>query len=75
MGFGGYSIKKNGKHFWSGNSDAKWESYPTLKKFENMARKVKAKWEVVLDSPLRGATWQRKGENRWVLTDTNQGFA
>jgi hypothetical protein len=24
---------------------------------------------------LRGATWVRKGQNRWVLTETNLGFA
>jgi len=74
-GFGGYSVRKNGKFFWAGDSNGEWKSFPTLKKFENLARKTKAKWEIVLDNPLRGATWQRKGKNRWVLTKTNLGFA
>ena len=74
-GFGGYSVRKNGKHFWAGDPQGEWDSFPTLQKFENMARKIKAKWEVVLDNPLRGATWRRKGKNEWILVETNLGFA
>lgn len=74
-GFGGYSVQKNGKHYFKGDPQGVWDSFPTLRKFENLARKVRAKWEIVLDNPLRGATWRRKGKNNWVLIETNQGFA
>lgn len=74
-GFGGYHVKYGGKFFWAGDINGEWESFPTLRKFENMARKKPGKWEVVLDNPLRGATWRRVGNDHWALTDTNQGFA
>ena len=73
-GFGGYCVKKNRKYYWSGDPQGKWKSFPTLRKFENLARKVRARWEVKLDNPMRGATWLRKGKNNWVLTETNNGF-
>jgi hypothetical protein len=74
-GFGGYSVLKNGKHFYSGDPQGEWKSFPTLRKFENIARKIKAKWEVKLDNPLRGATWRRKEKNLWILIESNNGFA
>lgn len=74
-GFGGYEVRKNGKLFFMGDPNGKWEDYPTLNKFEKVARKVRAKWEVELNNPLRGARWQRKGKDKWVLTETNLGFA
>jgi len=74
-GFGGYHVKKDKKFYWAGDPQGKWESFPTLRKFENLARKEKGTWEIVLDNPLRGATWRRKGNDEWVLTETNLGFA
>ena len=35
----------------------------------------KDKWEVILNNPLRCATWERKHKGHWELTETNQGFA
>ena len=74
-GFGGYSVWKNRKHFWSGDPSGVWDSFPTLRKFENKARKEKARWEVKLDNPLRGATWLRTKDGVWTLIETNLGFA
>ena len=74
-GFGGYSVFKNRKHFWSGDMNGEWDSFPTLRKFENIARKEKARWEIKLDNPLRGATWLREGNDKWTLIETDQGFA
>jgi hypothetical protein len=75
QGFGGYYVKKNGKLFFAGDPNGKWKDFPTLQKFENLARKSRAKWEVILSNPLRGATWRRKGKNEWALVETNLGFA
>ena len=40
-----------------------------------LAEKEKGEWQAILNSPLRGATWERKEKGRWVLIETNQGFA
>jgi hypothetical protein len=74
-GFGGYSVHYNGEYYWSGDPNGDWDSFPTLERFEQEAKEKPGKWEVVLLNPLRGATWERKEEGKWVLTETNQGFA
>lgn len=76
-GFGGYSVYKNNKVFYEGDpSDGvDFESYWKLRKIEKVAQKTKGAWKVVLYTPLRGATWRRRGKNKWVLTETNLGFA
>ena len=75
-GFGGYAVYKNGKHFYSGDPQGEWKSYKKLLYIEKIAAKsMKAQWEVRLDNPLRGATWRRRAEGVWVLTETNRGFA
>lgn len=74
-GFGGYSVWKNGKFFFAGDPNGEWDSFPTLRKFENRARKQGGRWKVVLDNPLRGATWTRQEDGKWILTETNRGFA
>ena len=75
--FGGYTVYKDGKHFFSEDpgEDIEWDKNKTLKEIEKLAkRSPKSKWEVVLFLPLRGATWTRN-KGKWILTDTNQGFA
>lgn len=32
-------------------------------------------WRIVLDGPMHGETYQRQGEGRWVLVESNDGFA
>ena len=75
--FGGYTIYKNGEHFFSEDpgEDKKWGENKKLHEIEKVAkRSPKSKWEVVLILPLRGATWTRN-RGKWILTDTNLGFA
>jgi hypothetical protein len=74
-GFGGWSIWRNEKHIFSGDPQGKWESFPTLMKFELMARKRGGDWRAKLDLPLRDAEYQRQGKNRWVLVKSGLGFA
>jgi len=75
-GFGGYTVYKNSKVFYEGDPNGEWQSFKTLKQIERqVVKSPRAKWKVVLNNPLRGATWTRKGKNNWVLTGTNIGFA
>lgn len=75
-GFGGYTVKKDGKLFYSGDpQEDDMSKFKTLADIEKQAkRSPKSKWEVELSLPLRGATWRRK-RGKWLLVSTNQGFA
>ena len=74
-GFGGYRVLFNKGLYYQGDPNGEWESFPTLRKFEMEARKKEGRWEIVLDNPLRGATWFRTSKDVWTLMETNQGFA
>lgn len=76
-GFGGYLVYKNRKLFFCEDPavEKPWNKYKTLAYIERVAsRSPRARWEVVLSLPLRGATWRRV-RGRWILTDTSLGFA
>jgi len=76
QGFGGYCVNKNGKLYYEAEQSDEWEDFKTLNEIEKEVKKDEnAKWEVVLDNPLRGATWERNKKGRWILTKTNKGFA
>lgn len=76
-GFGGYKVTKNSKTFYEADPSVElpWEKYWKLSKIEKIAQNQRGKWRVILNNPLRGATWERKGKNKWVLIESNQGFA
>lgn len=75
-GFGGWTITKNGKLIFMGEQDKEFHEYPTLMKFENMARKdPNHDWRAECFLPLRDATYQRQGKNEWVLIKSGPGFA
>lgn len=75
-GFGGWNITRNNEDVFTPDCNGEWESFPTLMKFENMARRSpKADWRAILMLPLREAEYQRQGKNRWVLVRTGMGFA
>lgn len=47
-----------------------------LKEFEEMARKdPNHDWRMTLMSALHGEVYQRQGDEKWVLIESNQGFA
>ena len=75
-GFGSWCIKRDDEIVYSPPSEGEWTDYPTLMKFENMARKdPDHDWRAQCDLPLRDATYQRQGRNRWVLVASGMGFA
>ena len=75
-GFGGWVIIKDGKQFYRGDSNLEFEEYPTLLKFEKLAKKEPdVEWLADLNLPLRSGTYQRHGDNTWVLIEKGDGFA
>jgi hypothetical protein len=78
-GFGGYHVERNGEIFYCGGVNENWTEYKTLWQIEEEIQKIENGdsdvWKVILNNPLRGATWERKEKDIWVLTETNLGFA
>jgi hypothetical protein len=73
-GFSDTYISKDDKVVYRAKDD--FENYPTLKKFELMARKSPGSdWRYVNFTPLHGEVYQRHGKDKWVLGESNQGFA
>ena len=74
-GFGGCTILCDGELEFAPPPDLDWKAYPTLMKFELLARKRPGDWRLNIDLPLRSAEYQRQDRNRWVLIKTGLGFA
>lgn len=74
VGFGYAAIEKDGEPiFIEGFND---KDFHTLVEFEEMARQdPDHDWRCILEAPLRGRTYQRHEEGKWVLIESNQGFA
>lgn len=76
MGFGGYTVTKDGNLYYEGDPNGAWEGFKTLAEIEvEAAKEPDADWRVVLNNPMRGGTWQRHGAEEWVLVESNMGFA
>ena len=74
--FGGYAVRKDGEHYFSEEYDKEWGTNKTLSQIEQEAKLLPDSiWQIDLDLPLRGATWTRRKDGKWYLTDTNQSFA
>lgn len=75
-GFGGWLITADKECIYAPPPHLDWTKYPTLMRFENLARKQPSRdWRAQLDLPLRSAVYQRQGRNCWVLVETGLGFA
>jgi len=75
VGFGDAHISKDNQIIYmeTGNED---EPPRTLAEFEAMAKKdPDHDWRLVLFAPLRGREYQRHDNDKWVLIDSNMGFA
>lgn len=79
QGFGGYTVFKNNEVYYEGDPQGDFESFKTLQEIEDMIlvnpTPEGTAWKVVLNNPLRGATWKRTKPGKWELTETNLGFA
>ena len=78
-GFGGWYITKDKGLYFRESSFARnlaWEEIKTLKEIEHEAKEdPDHDWRAILDLPLRGGQYQRHGTNKWVLIESNKGFA
>jgi len=78
FGFGGWSIEKDGQHYYSADPsvELEWEEYKTLSEIEEEAKlSPKSLWIAELDLPLRSAKYQRSECGKWILIKSGQGFA
>ena len=80
QGFGGWHIERDGKTWYRAaqieDGRSAWRNCRTLRWAERRARlDPDHDWRAVCDLPLRSATYQRQGRNRWVLVASGPGFA
>ena len=75
MGYGGWTITRDGKVFFVEDSNKEWEETKQLKDIEKIARRdPNHDWRAGFDLALRGGTYQRY-RGKWYLIESNQGFA
>lgn len=75
VGFGSACVTKDAQEVWS-ESGAEEQDFYELSHFEALAAAdPEHDWQVSIQGPLRGRTYQRHGAGHWVLVDSNEGFA
>lgn len=77
-GFGGWHITKDGVMFFSEDPsvEKKWEDLKDMTYIEKIAKKEPDHdWRAIFEMGLRGGAYQRHGNKKWVLIESNQGFA
>ena len=75
--FGGWSVRKDGELYYKDENPSFIQGDPIqlLVEIEQEAKKdPDHDWRAVLYLPLRGATYQRHGDDMWKLIEINRGF-
>ena len=73
FGFGGWTVTLNGElHF---QADPEGDSPLLLEIERETAKSPDNDWRIEYHGAMRDATYQRQGENRWVLIASGPGFA
>jgi hypothetical protein len=76
VGFGDAHVSRGDKIIYQENPNDDGDDWHYLQEFEDMALKdPDHDWRLVLFGPLRGREYQRHGPGKWVLIDSNKGFA
>ncbi len=76
VGFGFAAVLCDGAIVWCEPPLANWEDCWTVQRAEHRAQKAPHQdWRIRLAGPLHGETYQRQGDKRWVLIESNRGFA
>ncbi len=76
VGFGYAGLHKDGSPVWTEPNDPDEDALLTGSQAEAMAAlDPEHDWQIVLEGPLSGRTYQRHGPNNWVLIEQNMGFA
>jgi len=76
--FGGWKITKDGELYFQEDAsiEKEWAKLWKLSEIEEIVKKMPDHdWRAIFDLPLRGGTYQRHGDNKWVLIESNRGFA
>ncbi len=62
--------------FWGADVPRRTEEFITFEDIERIAQADPGHdWQIRLDGPMHGETYQRQGENLWLLVEKNEGFA
>lgn len=73
VGFGDAHIEKDGEIIFD---EMRADDWHQLSEFEAMAKlDPDHDWRMVLYAPLRGQVYQRHDNDKWVLIESNEGFA
>jgi hypothetical protein len=78
VGFGCAQVTKNGRIVYDENRECKdnWDNAWTTQRAEEEALKDPDNdWQINMQAPLSGRTYQRQGDGIWALIDKNIGFA
>lgn len=77
VGFGGAQCTRDGDLFYDGESDyTKNGESLTVQAMETAALEdPDHDWRIEFYGPLHGETYQRQGEGKWVMVESNMGFA
>ena len=81
VGFGYAAVTKDDLVIFNENdflkiNDHELDELPILQKFEDIAlQDPDHDFRVQLEAPFRGRTYQRHDISKWVLIDSNNGFA
>lgn len=76
VGFGQAFVAKGDETLYYERSLMAEDDYWTVADAERLAvADPDHDWRIVLDGPIDGETYQRQGEGRWVLVESNDGFA
>lgn len=74
--FGGWTIYKDGQHYFDEDSDKDFNEAKPLSEIEEEAKKEpNSKWEACFIAALREADYLRNEKGEWILTRTGDGFA
>lgn len=76
VGFGYAALHKGREVIWSEDGNTALSDCMTGAEAEKLAAAdPDHDWQIVMDGPLRGRTYQRHAPGEWVLIAKNEGFA
>lgn len=75
VGFGYAAVTKDGEPVYEECNIEDESEFWTTQDAEDLARKdPDHDWRIILEAPLSGRTYQRHGEDKWMLIAKNPGF-
>jgi len=76
VGFGMAALTRDGALVWEEHSGESWDDLMTGQQAEEIAAAdPDHDWQITLQGPLSGRTYQRHAPGQWALIEQNQGFA